>query len=80
MSNKQWISTGVTLAMIILGVILIKFLGLWTSIIALCSYFVGKIVGNKTTEPEIIEKIVEKIVEVPNKPKTKKTNKTVKKD
>jgi hypothetical protein len=46
----------------------------------LCSYFVGKIVGSKTTEPEIIEKIVEKIVEVPNKPKTKKTNKTVKND
>ena len=62
MSNKQWISAGVTLVMIILGVILIKFLGLWTSIIALCSYFVGKIVGSKTTEPEIIEKIVEKIV------------------
>lgn len=74
MSNKQWISVGVTLAMIILGIILIKFLGLWTSIIVLCSYFVGKIVGSKTTEPEIIEKIVEKIVEVPNKPKTTKKN------
>lgn len=74
MSKKQWISVGVTLAMVILGVILIKFLGLWTSIIALCSYFIGKVVGNKTTEPEIIEKIVEKIVEVPNKPKTTKKN------
>ena len=74
MSNKQWISVGVTLAMIILGVILIKFLGLWTSIIALCSYFVGKILGSKTTEPEVVEKIVEKIVEVPNKPKATKKN------
>lgn len=74
MSKKQWISAGVTLAMIILGVILIKFLGLWTSIIALCSFFIGKVLGDQTKEPEIVTKIVEKIVEVPNKPKAKKKN------
>lgn len=75
--NKKWIEFSITLALIIAAVVAIKFVGIWTSIVALVSYALGRFVGKYFTEPEVVEKIVEKIVEVPiKKNKPKKVKKT----
>lgn len=75
--NKKIIELIVTIVLIAAAVCAIKFMGIWTSIIALSTYAIGRLVGMYATEPEIIEKVVEKIVEVPAKsPKNKKVKKS----
>lgn len=76
MNKKKWISFGVTVALIIAAVVAIYFMGIWTSVIALSTFALGRFLGNYTKEPEIVEKIVEKVIEVPiKKNKSKKTKK-----
>ena len=65
--NKNWINYGVTIALIIAAVISINFVWVGTPIIALITYAIGRSVGYYVTEPEVITKVVEKIVEVPAK-------------
>lgn len=77
MNNKKWISFGVTFALIVASVVAIYFMGIWTSIIALSTFALGKFLGGYEKEPEIIEKIVEKIVEVPIKKTKPKKGKKV---
>lgn len=77
MNKKKWISFGVTIALIIAAVVAIYFMGVWTSIIALSTFALGKFIGGYTKEPEIIEKVVEKIIEVPAKKSKIKKNKKV---
>lgn len=77
MNKKKWISFGVTIALIIAAVVAIYFMGIWTSIIALSTFALGRFIGSYTKEPEIIEKIVEKVVEVPTKKSKIKKNKKV---
>ena len=76
MNKKKWISFGVTIALIIAAVVAIYFMGIWTSVIALSTFALGRFLGGYTKEPEIVEKIVEKVIEVPiKKNKSKKTKK-----
>lgn len=70
--SKQGIEFGITLLLVVVAVIAIKFVGIWTSITALAAYTLGRFVGRHLTEP----KIVEKIVESPAKPKKIKSTKT----
>ena len=77
MNKKKWISFGVTIALIIAAVVAIYFMGIWTSIIALSTFALGRFIGGYTKEPEIIEKIIEKVVEVPAKKSKIKKNKKV---
>ena len=74
---KKLIELGVTVALIVLAVIAISFMGIWTSVIALSTYALGIFIGKYVTEPKVIEKIVEKIVEVPKKTTKKKNTKKV---
>lgn len=73
---KKIYELGITVALIVLAVIGINFLGIWTSIIALTTYAIGRFVGKYLTDPKIVEKIVERIVEVPVKNVKKKSTKT----
>ena len=52
-------------------------MGIWTSVIALSTFALGRFIGGYTKEPEIVEKIVEKVVEVPAKKSKIKKNKKV---
>jgi hypothetical protein len=77
MNTRKWIALGIALIVILAAMALIKFYPLWVTISCLVAFIAGTIAGYVYKGPEIITKIVEKIVEVPAKPKTtkKKTKK-----
>ena len=73
---KELYGYGITIALIVLAVISIKFMWIGVPIIALTTYAIGRFVGKYLTEPQVVEKVVEKIVEVPVKNVKKKSKKT----
>lgn len=73
---KELYGYGITIALIILAVISIKFVWIGVPIIALTTYGIGTFVGKYLTKPTIVEKVVERIVEVPVKSVKKKSKKT----
>ena len=74
MNTRKWIAFGIALVAILASIALIKFFPFWVTISCLVTFIAGVVAGYIYKEPEVITKIVNKIVEVPAKTKTTKKN------
>lgn len=72
--NKRGLSIGITVLVIVGILAMIKFVPFWVSLVNLGVFIVGFLAGYLFKKKEIItvEKVVEKIVEIPAKKSSKK--------
>lgn len=61
MNTKRWIALGITVVVVILLLVAIKFVPLWLTFVNLAMFVSGCIAGYLFKNPEVLENAVEKL-------------------
>lgn len=80
MNTKRWVALGITALVIVGSLALIKILPFYATIACLITFVLGFISGYIFKNKEVVEKIVEKIVEVEKPIKVAKPKKNKKQE